>query len=166
MVRVKLWEQGDQIARLIASMTDGCELVPKERHADIAAYDCAAGIFLPGCPIVLLNADCPGVSLSCAGSLVITYGLEARNTVTFSSVDEQPDGLTFCYCLQRAIQTADGHTIDGMDIPVHITGEQVGVHQGMCAVTIALLSGMTPDGELSFSISSQPPVPAPSGSLH
>ncbi len=152
MVRIKIWEQGDAVRRLLERILDDSAIAFPTANADITVIDApiGPGEMLLESGIVLINTDHSLAGLSCHHSQIITYGLDPHATVTPSSVDEADSHMDFCYCLQRSITTLSGDLIDCLDIPVRIHAGGVTVQQGLCAVTVALLCGATPDGRVEL----------------
>jgi UDP-N-acetylmuramoyl-L-alanyl-D-glutamate--2,6-diaminopimelate ligase len=70
----------------------------------------------------------------------ITYGLNGRTTVTASSIDDLP-GLSFSYCLQRAIVTFGDSLIQPFETPVLVEGKHDDVYYYLAAYTCILILG-------------------------
>lgn len=153
MNSIGLYERDDTIRRLLGAL-DVEWTEPDRGQPDILVLDepLAGSVFYMQGGIVLLNTDMPAPVLDCHGSMVVSYGLESHNTVTRSSVDAEEQRLAFGYCLQRDIAAPDGRLIECMDVPVHILGQGVELHEALCAVTAALLCGLKIQGKLEFSL--------------
>lgn len=68
----------------------------------------------------------------------ISYGMSFHSEATVSSVNNETDGVSFIYCLQRPIITFSGNIIYTGEIPVFFPGIKSSIENMLAAVTCCL----------------------------
>ncbi|SKA89214.1 Mur ligase middle domain-containing protein [Caloramator quimbayensis] len=90
---------------------------------------------------LIFNSDSiQKINFQCDNIYPITYGLNGRTTVTASSIDDI-DGLSFSYCLQRAIFTLSNTIIQPFEKPVKFKGDSQDIYYYLPSLTCLLILG-------------------------
>lgn len=83
------------------------------------------------------------INFKCDNIYPITYGLNGKTTVTASSIDDM-EGLSFSYCLQRAIFTLSQTLVQPCEIPIQAEGiyDDIGYYLASytCLIVLGFLS--------------------------
>jgi UDP-N-acetylmuramyl tripeptide synthase len=92
---------------------------------------------------IIFNSDSiQKINFLCDKVYPITYGLNRKNTVTASSIDDI-EGLCFSYCLQRAIFTMSNTIVQPFDKPVKVNGKSDNVYYYLAAFTCIIVLGFS-----------------------
>jgi UDP-N-acetylmuramoyl-L-alanyl-D-glutamate--2,6-diaminopimelate ligase len=90
---------------------------------------------------IIFNSDSiQKINFTCDKIYPITYGLNGKNTVTASSIDDI-DGLGFSYCIQRALFTISQTIVQPCEIPIKAEGKYDDVGYYLAAYTCMIILG-------------------------
>lgn len=90
---------------------------------------------------IIFNSDSiQKINFQCDNIYAVTYGLNGKTTVTASSIDDI-DGLSFSYCLQRAVFTVFDTIVQPFEKPVKLNGKYSDIYYYLAALTCFLILG-------------------------
>lgn len=80
------------------------------------------------------------LNFKCYEIYPITFGLNMRNTITASSIDDV-NGLKFSYCIQRALKTINNTVVEPCEIYISVTERDNTIEDYLAAYTTLILLG-------------------------
>lgn len=131
----------EKIKNIVSQTIDSVEINKNSDHCDLILFHkdkCVKK--LPSSRIILYNSDME-VSTNYFGDeklYLITYGLNAKSTITASSIE----GKNMLICIQRSFQNINGKTLLPQEIPVSYNVKITDVSDKIAEASLLIMLGI------------------------